>query len=115
MKLVNDIPGPLIGVVGYNRVAIVERDLNPKSLAAIIMHEIGHNLGMYHTDSGLMYGYSDKGFNANPDVSIGDESRVQAWGYLRKYKTSGVYQAGELDQVNKAEALQLLIKWYDAH
>jgi RHS repeat-associated protein len=91
IQAVQDIPGNPIGLGAIDGdVGAVESNLGSQ-MGKVVMHELGHIMGLQHSEGTLMNPNSDN----NPsyqDTKIGHAAKRQLWGFIGNYQTNGTYR-----------------------
>jgi RHS repeat-associated protein len=109
VQMVSDIPGNAIGQadnVGGD-VGAVENNLSAKQMGNVLMHELGHIMGLEHRAGTLMNETND----TNPNYQnnqIGHAAKRQLWSFIGNYQQNGTYRTLNTPKDSRQELKEYL-------
>lgn len=108
IQMADDIPGTPIGraEIGGDAGA-VENGLRPNQMGKTLMHELGHILGLEHTNGTLMNPTADNSTNFQ-DTKIGPSAKTQLWRFIGNYQNNGTYRTFGTPKDSRQELKEFL-------
>ena len=109
VQMVSDIPGNAIGQADHvgGDVGAVESNLSPKQMGNVLMHELGHIMGLDHREGTLMNANND----TNPNYQnnqIGPAAKRQLWSFIGNYQNNGTYRTLNTPKDSRQELKEYL-------
>ncbi len=89
IQMVDNIPGDPIGLGGIQ--GAVENSVNANQMGKVVMHELGHIMGLPHENGTLMNPNADTNPNYQ-DTKIGNAAKRQLWSAIGYYPQNGTYK-----------------------